>query len=268
MKDLACTLTIAGTDPTGGAGIQADLKTFQELKTYGMSVITSVLAQNTTGVQEVFHQPLSLIEKQIDSVISDIPVHAFKTGMIANLEMMALLEQKIPEINAPYVMDPVMVATSGDSLIDANAREFLRDRLMPFAHIVTPNIPEAESLFGDNIASIDDMKEAAYQIVRNFKAKAALVKGGHLHDDAIDILYDGEKMHSFTSKRIDTNNTHGTGCTLSAAITSYLAKGLPLYEAVDKSKTYITTAIQHALDIGKGNGPTNHWAPRIEEARS
>lgn len=266
MKKLHCALTIAGTDPTGGAGIQADLKTFQELKTYGMSVITSVLAQNTTGVQNVHHQPIEMIENQINSVISDIPVDAFKTGMIANIEMMQLLERKIPEINAPYVMDPVMVATSGDSLIDAEARDFLRDRLMPFAKIVTPNIPEAESLIGTQIKTIDDMKKAALAIVKEYGASSALVKGGHLNDEAVDVLYDGNSIHTFSSDRIDTKNTHGTGCTLSAAITTYLAEGLPLYEAVEKSKTYITKAIRYSFNIGKGNGPTNHWAPRIEGA--
>ncbi|WLV25578.1 bifunctional hydroxymethylpyrimidine kinase/phosphomethylpyrimidine kinase [Aciduricibacillus chroicocephali] len=264
MKNVNCTLTIAGTDPTGGAGIQADLKTFQELRTYGMTVITSVLAQNTTGVQKVLHQPIDLIESQINSVISDIPVDAFKTGMIANLEMMELLERKIPEIGVPYVMDPVMVATSGDSLIHEDARTFLRDRLMPFAKIVTPNIPEAESLIGVEIKTLDDMKDAAAAIVSRYGAQSALVKGGHLNDQAADVLFDGKTMHTFTSERINTKNTHGTGCTLSAAITAYLAKGLSLYEAVELSKKYITEAIRYSFNIGKGNGPTNHWAPRIE----
>lgn len=263
MKRVPCALTIAGTDPTGGAGIQADLKTFQELQVYGMSVITSVLAQNTTGVQDVVHHSAAFIGRQLDSVTEDIPVHAFKTGMIASLDMMELLTRKIPEIKAPYVLDPVMIATSGDALIDPDARAFLRDRLLPLASIVTPNIPEAESLTGGTITTTADMEEAAVALVNLYGAGAALVKGGHLRGEAVDILYDGEKLYALSADRIETTNTHGTGCTLSAAITAYLAQGLPLYEAVRKAKDYITAAIRHSLPLGKGNGPTNHWAPRI-----
>jgi len=264
MSNVSCALTIAGTDPTGGAGIQADLKTFQELQVFGMSVITTVLAQNTTGVQHLHHQPLSLIEQQLDSVFSDMPVHAFKTGMIANLDMMALIKRKIASLDIPYVMDPVMVATSGDPLISADARNFLRDELMPLSAIVTPNIPEAEALIGSHIQNTDDMHRAAREIVETYGAQSALVKGGHLKEDAIDVLFDGKVFHTFSSPRVETKNTHGTGCTLSAAITAYLAKGLPLYEAVAQSKTYITLAIKHAFELGKGNGPTNHWAVRTE----
>lgn len=265
MKNISCALTIAGTDPTGGAGIQADLKTFQELKSYGMSVITSVVAQNTTGVQAVHHIPLEMIEEQLESVISDVPVHAFKTGMIANIDMMKVIAEKIANINAHYVMDPVMVATSGDPLIAEDARNYLRDHLLPLTAIVTPNIPEAETLTGESIDSEEDMKEAAAYIVNNLGAKTAIVKGGHLKGDANDYFYDGNEIHEFSAKRVQTKNTHGTGCTLSAAITAYVSQGIPLITAVEKSKQYVTTAIKHSIDIGTGSGPTNHWAPRIME---
>lgn len=267
MRNVACALTIAGTDPSGGAGIQADLKTFQELKTYGMSVITSVVAQNTTGVQDVHHIPLSMIHKQLDSVINDMPIHAFKTGMIANIDMMEAIKAKIKDLHIPYVMDPVMVAASGDPLIATDAQKFLREELLPLTTIVTPNIPEAENITGITIQSEEAMQEAAKLIVHTYGAEAALVKGGHFTGDAIDFLYDGEAIHRFQAKRIDTTNSHGTGCTLSAAIAAYLAQGDSLYNAVKQAKDYITKAIMHSFDLGHGSGPTNHFAPRMEEIK-
>ncbi|MEN1968115.1 bifunctional hydroxymethylpyrimidine kinase/phosphomethylpyrimidine kinase [Lentibacillus sp. N15] len=265
LNQVPCALTIAGTDPSGGAGIQADLKTFQEFKCYGMSVITSIVAQNTTGVQDVHHIPINMIDKQLDAIISDIPFQAFKTGMIATVDMMECIVQKIANTHVPYVMDPVMVATSGDALIDEDARDYLRRQLLPMATLVTPNIPEAEYLLGESIHTMDDLKQAAEQIVRKYGVDAALVKGGHLAGDAIDFLYDGNKIHPFRSERIETKNTHGTGCTYSAAITALLAKGIPLPEAVNSAKQYVTAAIQHSFALGHGSGPTNHWAPRLEE---
>ncbi|MEI3606960.1 bifunctional hydroxymethylpyrimidine kinase/phosphomethylpyrimidine kinase [Pseudogracilibacillus sp. SE30717A] len=262
MKEVACSLTIAGTDPTGGAGIQADLKTFQELQSYGMSIITSVVAQNTTGVQRIHHIPLEMIEEQLDSVFSDMPVHAFKTGMIANIDMMDIIKSKIADKNIPFVIDPVMVATSGDALISEDARDYLRDHLLPLCKVITPNLPEAEFLTGDTIDTVDKMEAAAKKIVHEYGAEAALVKGGHLVGDAIDYLYDGKNMYTFKAKRINTKNTHGTGCTYSAAITAYLSHGLPLVEAVEKSKHFVTEAIKHSFELGKGNGPTNHFAVR------
>ena len=262
MSKVACALTIAGTDPTGGAGIQADLKTFQELKSYGMSVITSVVAQNTTGVQSIHHIPLEMIADQLDSVFSDMPVHAFKTGMIANIDMMEVIQEKIKDKNIPFVIDPVMVATSGDALISDDARDYLRDHLLPHCTVVTPNLPEAEFLTGMKIETVEKMQDAAKMIVHEYGAGAALIKGGHLVGDAIDFLYDGVEMVSFTEKRIDTLNTHGTGCTYSAAITAYLSHGLTLYEAVEKGKAFVTAAINQSFDLGSGNGPTNHWAIR------
>jgi len=262
MKQIPTALTIAGTDPSGGAGIQADLKTFQELKSYGMSVITSIVAQNTTGVQDVHHLPLSMIDEQLKSVISDIPIHAFKTGMIANKEMMETISKYIAKIDAAYVMDPVMVATSGDSLINADSRSFLRKQLLPLTSLVTPNIPEAEYLTGEKIETIEDMKMAAEQLVVKHDVGAALLKGGHMEGEAIDFLFDGSSLHTFSADRIQTNNTHGTGCTYSAAITAYLSKGIPLVEAVRQAKQFVTAAIKHSFPLGSGNGPTNHWAIR------
>jgi hydroxymethylpyrimidine/phosphomethylpyrimidine kinase len=264
MNNVSSVLTIAGTDPSGGAGIHADLKTFQELKSYGMSVITSVVAQNTTGVQAVHHLPLDMITQQFDSILSDMPVDAYKTGMIASVDMMKAIKEKISKLDVPYVMDPVMVATSGDALINENARRYLQEHLLPLATIVTPNIPEAEFLTGRSIKTISAMQDAAKQLVHQYGAGAALVKGGHLTGDATDILYDGGKMYMFTAERVHTKNTHGTGCTYSAAITAYLGQGVPLPIAVEKSKQFITQAIQHAFPLGNGNGPTNHFAGRME----
>ncbi len=264
MSKVASSLTIAGTDPTGGAGIQADLKTFQELKSYGMSVITSVVAQNTLGVQAVHHIPISILEAQLDSVLSDMPVHAFKTGMIANIEMMEVIQKNIANLDAHFVLDPVMVATSGDSLINEKARSYLRTHLIPLSSLVTPNIPEAEFLLDTKIVTKDDMKDAAIKIVKELGASAALVKGGHREGDAIDYLYDGEQIYTFSEKRIDTVNTHGTGCTYAAAITAYLSHGFSLLEAVEKSKHFVTQAIKKSFNLGQGSGPTNHWAIREE----
>ncbi|GEL78120.1 bifunctional hydroxymethylpyrimidine kinase/phosphomethylpyrimidine kinase [Tenuibacillus multivorans] len=265
MKNVFCALTIAGTDPTGGAGIQADLKTFQELKSYGMSVVTSAVAQNTTGVQSVHHLPIDFIDEQLESVFTDMPVHAVKTGMIATIEMMEVIYEKLSRSPIPYVMDPVMVATSGDVLIEVQARDYLRDYLLPLTEVVTPNIPEAEFLTGLKIESFDDMKKAAQTIVEDFGAKAALVKGGHLNEEATDILYDGAGFHHFTSERIQTTSTHGTGCTYSAALTAHLSQGHSLVDAVNRSKKFVTAALKHAHPLGSGHGPTNHWGLREEQ---
>lgn len=264
MNNIACALTIAGTDPSGGAGVQADLKTFQELQSYGMSVMTSIVAQNTTGVQDIHHLPLSIIESQLTSVFSDMPVDALKTGMIANVDMMELIYKHIKDRDIPYVIDPVMVATSGDVLISDGARDYLRENLLPLSTVVTPNLPETEYLTEMTVDSLETMQEAAEMIVHEFGAGAALVKGGHLATDAaIDYLYDGETMHEFPADRIDTKNTHGTGCTYAAAITAYLSHGLPLVDAVGKAKLFVTKAIEHSLDIGAGSGPTCHWGVRL-----
>ncbi|MFC7319606.1 bifunctional hydroxymethylpyrimidine kinase/phosphomethylpyrimidine kinase [Halobacillus campisalis] len=264
MRNVSTALTIAGTDPSGGAGIQADLKTFQELKSYGMSVITSVVSQNTTGVKDVHHLPSEFLKSQLEAISSDMPVHALKTGMISNMEMMKVIAEWIESIPAPYVMDPVMVATSGDALIEEESRGYLRDHLLPLASLVTPNIPEAEYILGDEVESHDDMKNAAEQICTRFGAGAALIKGGHMKGEAIDFLYDGKRIHEFTSERIDTNNTHGTGCTYAAAITAFLGQGHTLPDAVEEAKYFVTEVIRHSFDLGQGSGPTNHFATREE----
>lgn len=265
MMKIPSALTIAGTDPTGGAGIQADLKTFQELKSYGMSVITSVVAQNTTGVQDVHHIPLDMLQKQLDAVFSDMPVHAIKTGMIANIDMMEVIQQTLQHKQIPLVMDPVMVATSGDALIHEDARIYLQKHLLPLCALVTPNLPETEFLTGRQITNQTDMMEAAKTLVHEYGVDAALIKGGHLDDEeAIDFLYNGREMISFSEKRIDTQNTHGTGCTYSAAITAYLSHGDSMQNAVEKGKQFVTAAIRDSFNLGAGAGPTNHWAIREE----
>ncbi|GGJ88904.1 hydroxymethylpyrimidine/phosphomethylpyrimidine kinase [Lentibacillus kapialis] len=267
MTHIPAALTIAGTDPSGGAGIQADLKTFQELKTYGMSVITSVVAQNTTGVQDVQHMSVSMIKQQLKSVLSDIPFQAFKTGMLADIDIMDAVIEKISGLDSPYIMDPVMMTTSGHTLIAEDSRKYLRENLLPLSALVTPNIPEAEVITGETIKTPDDMQQAAKQIVDEFGAGAALVKGGHMQSQAADFLFDGETMHTFSTERIDTQNTHGTGCTYSAAITAYVTHGYKLPDAVQRAKDFITAAICHSFSIGQGNGPTNQWAHRMERVK-
>lgn len=255
------TLSIAGTDPSGGAGIQADLKTFQELETYGMSVITAVVSQNTSGVRQFLDMPLNFIESQIDAVFEDIRPGAVKTGMLSRPETIQLVTRKIKEYHMPnVVVDPVMVAKSGDPLLAEDAKQALIQELLPVSDIVTPNIPEAEMITGERIASTGDMKAAARKIVNHYGAKAAIIKGGHSEGEALDILYDGSDYEPFSSPRFDTKHTHGTGCTLSSAITAQLAKGASLSQAVHVAKKFITAAISNPLEIGKGNGPVNHWA--------
>ncbi|WP_099157646.1 bifunctional hydroxymethylpyrimidine kinase/phosphomethylpyrimidine kinase [Virgibacillus ndiopensis] len=257
-------LTIAGTDPTGGAGIQADLKTFQEREVFGMSVVTSVVAQNTLGVQSVEHLPVPFIANQMKCVLSDITPDVIKTGMIATPEMMEMIAEIINAYSIPYVIDPVMVAKSGDHLMDTNAKQTLSDKLIPLATVVTPNIPEAEVLLQTKINSITDAENAAKQIVIELGAKAAVVKGGHFSEAPIDVLYDGDSLYKFSSIRYTTKHTHGTGCTYSAVIAAELAKGRSISESVTIAKKFIADAIKFSLQLGKGNGPTNHWGYRLQ----
>ena len=263
MTALPSALTIAGTDPSGGAGIQADLKSFQEREVYGMSVVTSVVAQNTTGVTGIHHLPVAFIEEQLAAVFSDIQPDAVKTGMIATKEMMELTADILSGQPVPYVIDPVMVAKSGDSLMDEASRQVIRDKLVPLASVVTPNIPEAEILTGMKITSREEAETAAKVTVHELGAGAAVIKGGHLEGEALDILYDQESFHYFPAPRIQTKHTHGTGCTFSAVLTAELAKGRTVAEATATAKKFITAAIQYTLGIGKGNGPTNHWGYRL-----
>ncbi|SEN85485.1 hydroxymethylpyrimidine/phosphomethylpyrimidine kinase [Amphibacillus marinus] len=265
MSKILTALTIAGTDPTGGAGIQADLKAFQEREVFGMSVLTSAVAQNTCGVQAVEHMKLSFIEQQLDSVFNDITPNAIKTGMIATNEMMELISKYLKKHTAiPYVMDPVMVATSGDALMEEESRKVIRELLVPLASVVTPNLPEAEILFEQKIASVADMELAARYIVNQLGAKAAVIKGGHLKADALDVLYDGASIHHLSAERYKTKHTHGTGCTFAAVVTAELAKGVTVLEAVKLAKSFITDAIHYSLNLGNGNGPTNHWGYRLQ----
>ncbi len=254
-------LTIAGSDSGGGAGIQADLKTFAALGVYGMSALTAITAQNTVGVQGVYELPADFVGLQIDSVVTDIGVDAVKTGMLANADIIAVVAAKVKEHNLPnLVVDPVMVAKSGDPLLRPEARDALIGLLLPLAVVVTPNLHEARVLTGMEIETVEDMERAATTIHR-MGPRYVVVKGGHLTaDDSVDVLYDGEKFTYFPSPRVETKNTHGTGCTFASAIAAGLAKGLDVVEAVREAKEYITIALQHALDLGHGHGPTHHFA--------
>ncbi|MGB2691446.1 MAG: bifunctional hydroxymethylpyrimidine kinase/phosphomethylpyrimidine kinase [Thermodesulfobacteriota bacterium] len=254
-------LTIAGSDSGGGAGIQADLKTFTALRVFGMSAITSVTAQNTTSVLGIMNLSPDFIELQIDAVLKDIGVDAVKIGMLSTKEIINSVAGKINEYGLKnIVLDPVMVAKGGESLLNPDAEETIIQELLPHATVLTPNIPEAEVISGLKISSVEDMKTAA-QKIRTFGPENVLLKGGHLDKstDAVDILYDGTDFFEFKTPRVDTKNTHGTGCTYSAAICAGLAKGFSILEAVKEAKNYVTFAIENSFDIGKGHGPLNHF---------
>ncbi len=253
-------LTIAGSDSGGGAGIQADLKAITVLGGYGMSVITALTAQNTIGVQGIHEVPVSFIEAQIDAVVSDIGVDAVKTGMLASPEIVELVARKIKQYSIRrVVVDPVMVAKSGDLLLAEEARQTIKQELVPLAYVITPNLAEAAVLAGMEVKTTDQMHDAAAAI-HHMGASNVLIKGGHLEGDAVDLLYDGLTYREFRGPRISTPNTHGTGCTYSAAIATLLAKGMDVAEAVAKSKLFMTRAIRHALPLGAGHGPTNPYA--------
>ncbi|WP_298816757.1 bifunctional hydroxymethylpyrimidine kinase/phosphomethylpyrimidine kinase [Chloroflexus sp.] len=253
-------LTIAGSDSGGGAGIQADLKTFSALGGYGMSVLTAITAQNTVGVQAVFELPATLVAQQIDSVVTDIGVDAVKTGMLANAEIIAVVAEKARLYRWPHlVVDPVMVAKSGDPLLRSDARAALISLLFPLATVVTPNLPEARALTGLEITTIGEMEQAA-RAIHAMGPRWIVVKGGHLEGDSVDVLFDGERFSYFSSPRIETRHTHGTGCTFASAIAVGLARGLSVPEAVQQAKEYITTALRHAPGLGQGHGPVHHFA--------
>jgi hydroxymethylpyrimidine/phosphomethylpyrimidine kinase len=255
-------LTIAGSDSGGGAGIQADLKTFQELKVYGMSAITAVTAQNTLGVQGVFPLEVNAVEQQIESISVDLAPDAIKTGMLFSVEIIEAVARKIELYHwKKVVVDPVMIAKGGASLLQQTAIDALITHLLPLTLVITPNIPEAEVISGMEITSLQDKKEAAKKIM-SLGPRFVLIKGGHDEDpnQSSDLLYDGDEFFSFTSERIKTKHTHGTGCTFSAAITAELAKGNSVKQAIETAKAFIQFAIENPLNIGKGHGPTNHWA--------
>jgi len=256
---LAKALTIAGSDSGGGAGIQADLKTFAALEVYGMSAITAITAQNTCGVSAVQGIDPEVVAAQIRAVVSDIGVGAAKTGMLFSAEIIRAVAATVRAVALqPLVVDPVMVATSGDRLLQREAEESLRQEIMPLAAVVTPNLAEAEVLVGRKVTNLEEMRAAAEQIVAG-GARAVVVKGGHAVTRATDVFYDGTHMELLQSEVVDTHNTHGTGCTLSAAICAYLARGVTLLEAVRRAKLYITGALHHSLSIGQGSGPVGHF---------
>lgn len=251
-------LTIAGSDSSGGAGIQADIKTMTAHKVYAMSAITALTAQNTMGVTQIFNVPAEFLEKQIDAVFTDIYPDAVKIGMVSEVELIEIIAEKLKYYKAGnIVVDPVMVSTSGARLIHTDAVEVLRKKLLPLADLITPNIPEAEVLTGRKIEKAEDMERAAAELYKEFQC-GVLLKGGHQIHDANDLLYQNGNMRWFGGKRIENPNTHGTGCTLSSAIASNLAKGKGIEQAVLEAKNYISLALLDMLNLGKGSGPINH----------
>ena len=251
-------LTIAGSDCSGGAGIQADLKTMTMNGVYAMSAITALTAQNTTGVRGIQESTPEFLQQQIDAVFEDIYPDAVKIGMVASTELIHVIAERLKYYHAKnIVVDPVMVATSGSALMKNDAVQTLVDELLPIATLVTPNIPEAQVLSGLTIETKEDMVTAAKQIGDNYHC-AVLLKGGHSINDANDLLYANEELVWFEGKRINNPNTHGTGCTLSSAIASNLAKGFTLADSVHRAKDYISGALAAMLDLGHGAGPMMH----------
>ncbi|MEK4030415.1 bifunctional hydroxymethylpyrimidine kinase/phosphomethylpyrimidine kinase [Pseudobacillus sp. FSL P4-0506] len=260
--EVSKALTIAGSDSGGGAGIQADLKTFQELGVYGMSALTAVTAQNTLGVHGVYPMTPKAVEAQIEAIGEDMGTDALKTGMLFSDEIIQTVARGIERFGwKQVVVDPVMIAKGGASLLQTDAIRAMKEYLIPLAMVVTPNIPEAEVLTNMMIRSLDDRKRAAEKL-HKLGARHVVIKGGHAEDDEklIDLLYDGKDFFYFTNNRILTENTHGTGCTFAAAMTAELARGQAIKKAVDVAVNYVQAAIEMDLKIGKGHGPTNHWA--------
>ena len=250
-------LTIAGSDSGGGAGIQADLKTFSAFRVFGMSVLTAVTAQNSVGVSGVHNLPPEFVARQIDAVLDDFGADAVKLGMLSTAPIIEAVAARLASHGqAHVVLDPVMIAKSGDALLQPDARVALVERVLPLAEVVTPNLHEASALADIPVATEADMEEAARRIHAR-GPRHVLVKGGHLEGSATDILWDGRAFTRFPGPRLDSNNTHGTGCTLSAAITAGLARGLAPLDAVREAKAFITEAIASSLEIGHGHGPVN-----------
>ena len=261
-------LTIAGSDSCGGAGIQADLKTFHQFGVFGTSAVVAVTAQNTTGVTAIHTVPVETVEAQLAAVADDLPPDAVKTGMLATSELALAIAEAIERHQLPnYVLDPVMVATSGDRLLQRDAERTIAERLVPLATVVTPNLDEAQILVGDEVRTVDEMERAGQALVR-MGAGAALIKGGHLDADRIvDVLVLAGAMHHVPHPRISTTSTHGTGCTLSAAIAAGLALGRDLECAVDDALAFVHEAIATAPRLGHGHGPLNHFT-RMPQAES
>jgi hydroxymethylpyrimidine/phosphomethylpyrimidine kinase len=256
MKQL---LSIAGSDSSGGAGIQADLKTFSALGAYGMSAICAITAQNTTGVSASLVLEPGLIVRQLDAVFDDIRVDAVKIGMLGDARAVRAVAGVLRARRPPIlVLDPVMVSKSGHRLLEPDAASALVSLLFPLASLVTPNIPEAEVLLGERIVDLAGMEKAATAL-RSLGSGAALVKGGHLEGEAVDVLADGEGTRSYSGERIAAKHTHGTGCSLSSAIAAFMARGLPLRAAVGEAKVWVAAGIREGLDIGSGCGPIHHF---------
>jgi len=255
-------LTIAGSDPSGGAGIQADLKTFHQFGVYGEAVITLLTVQNTRCGGRVEVLPAGLVMEQLQAVLEDIPPAAAKTGALGSGEIVNALARAVHTFHFPLVVDPVLTGKQGQVLLDSRAITALRDDLLPAAALITPNVPEAEALAGLAIRGPEEMRRAA-EILRGMGARAVLIKGGHLEGDGelVDVLLDGSEWHEFSAARLETRHTHGTGCTYSAAITAGLACGHTLPAAVARAKQYLHEAIRTAPALGSGCGPLNHHAP-------
>ncbi|HUM17909.1 MAG TPA: bifunctional hydroxymethylpyrimidine kinase/phosphomethylpyrimidine kinase [Candidatus Nitrosotalea sp.] len=254
-------LTIAGSDSGGGAGIQADLKTFSAFRVFGMSVITAVTAQNSLGVQGVENLPPVFVARQLRSVLEDFGTDAAKCGMLSTAPIIDAVATELGEHRIEkLVVDPVMVAKSGDPLLQPDARAALADRILPLALVVTPNLPEAEVLAGMRVAEPEEMEEAARRI-HGMGPRFVLIKGGHLKGDATDLLWNGREFTRFTAARVDSTNTHGTGCTFSAAITAGLARGQALGDAIRSAKAYVTRAIREGFKAGRGVGQLRHFIP-------
>ena len=256
-EGLKSALTIAGSDSSGGAGIQADLRTFAALQVHGCSAITAITAQNTQGVRRVLPVPADMVAAQIDAVLDDIPVAAIKIGMLANASIIVAVARELAKCAVPVVLDPVMVAKSGDALLEADAVAKLKDELLPKAALVTPNLPEAERLVGFPVRTVEEQEQAAKALCA-LGAQAALVKGGHAFGDPVDVLVVGSETLHLKATRQRTRNTHGTGCTFASAIAARLARGRTLPPAVQDAHTYVQEAIRQAPDIGRGNGPLHH----------
>lgn len=251
-------LTIAGSDCSGGAGIQADIKTMMANGVYAMSAITALTAQNTLGVMGIMEVSPEFLLKQLDAVFTDIPPDAVKIGMVSSGQLITVIAETLQRYHATnIVLDPVMVSTSGSRLIDEEAIQVLKEKLLPLATVITPNIPETEVLWGKAVTSAEDMERAAADISDQY-GTAVLCKGGHSQSNADDLLCADGKMQWFKGRKVDNLNTHGTGCTLSSAIASYLAQGFSLVEAVREAKEYVAGALEAGLDLGEGSGPLNH----------
>jgi len=260
-------LTIAGSDPSGGAGLQADLKTFHRFGVYGMSVVSLLTVQNTLGVQEVVPLEPALVVRQLRAVLHDPGAHALKTGALGSAAILEAIAPVLAQAARPLVVDPVLISKGGQELLSPAALEALKATLLPLATLLTPNRLEAQALLGQPIRDLSEAREAA-RLLAEQGPKAVLLKGGHFQaEEATDVLWDGHALHLFPARKIPSVHTHGTGCTLSAAIAALLAKGAPLLEAVARAKRFVTRAIETAPGIGGGIGPLNHWAGEEADGR-